>query len=82
MLTLLMVLRSRSRKVQGHGNGFHEKCAVAKLRGQFASNWIYRVGMKCIIFYGVKVMITEGSRSQKNTLAKFQGKRWENVDFR
>jgi len=82
VLTLLMVSRSRSRKVQGHGNGFHEKCVVAKGMGQFASNWIYRVGMKCIIFYGVKVMITEGSRSRKKTLAKFQGKGWKNVDFR
>ena len=52
MLTLLMVLRSRSRKVQGHGNGFHEKCAVAKLMGQFASNWIYRVGMKYNLLWG------------------------------
>ena len=47
MQNLLMGSRSRSRKCQGHGKGFHEKYIVAKRMGLFVSKLVYRVGVKC-----------------------------------
>ena len=81
--------RSRSRKVQGHGKSFHEKCVVDKLIVLFASELVYRVGVKYrILVWGQghdhgKVKVTE--REVRTHMPNFRskgGKFWISVKNR